>query len=44
MKTIKDIKKMQSEPSSKEWFAKHGLPSSIKNHPAKSKALSKAKN
>lgn len=35
MKTIQDLKQMMKEPTSKEWFAKHGLP--------KSKALNKAK-
>lgn len=39
MKTIKDLKEMMSEPASKEWFAKHGLP---KSH-AKSKALERKK-
>lgn len=34
MKTIKDLKKMISEPSSKEWFKKHGS--------AKSNAMHKA--
>ncbi len=37
MKTIKDIKQMMREPASKEWFAKHGMPSS------KHKALESAK-
>lgn len=45
MKTVKDIKHMIREPASKDWFAKHGLPKSIVNHPmkAKAQALSKAK-
>ncbi len=30
MKTLKDLKEMISEPASKEWFAKHGLPKSSK--------------
>ncbi len=43
MKTIKDLKNMMDEPSSKEYFKKHGLPKSIKHHPAKSKALGRKK-
>ena len=31
------LKQMQSEPASKEWFKKHGLPKGIKNHPLKNK-------
>lgn len=29
---------MIREPASKDWFAKHGLPKSITNHPMKAKA------
>jgi hypothetical protein len=45
MKTLKDLKAMMSEPASKEWFAKHGLPKAITHHPlkAKSEALHEAK-
>lgn len=28
MKTVKDLKKMISEPASKEWFKNHGMPKS----------------
>jgi len=39
MKTIEDLKTMQREPASKDWFAKHGLPNSIKNHSMKPKNI-----
>lgn len=39
MKTIADLKTMQREPASKEWFEKHGLPGSVKNHPMKPKNI-----
>lgn len=38
MKTTKDIANMIKQPASKEWFATHGLPKSIVNHPMKAKA------
>lgn len=41
MTTIKELKEMKSEPASKEWFKKHGLPKSIKNHPLKKKLAGK---
>lgn len=41
MATIEDLKKMKSEPSGKEWFAKHGLPKGISNHPLKQKVAEK---
>ena len=44
MTTIKELKEMKSEPASKEWFEKHGLPKSIKHHPLKKKLAGKMKN
>jgi len=41
MANIKQLKQMIKEPASKEWFAKYGLPKSIKNHPLKKKMVSK---
>lgn len=43
MKNLKDLKEMMHEPSSKEFFKKHGLPKGITHHPAKHNALKKMK-
>lgn len=41
MKTIQDLKKMISQPASKEWFEKHGLPKSKALHAPSGKVILK---